>query len=52
MHNDLKDFLEFKAYNMRYWSTVLPTQAGSGHTSTCLSAADIMSVLFFLCYEV
>jgi len=47
MHNDLKDFLEFKAYNMRRWSIISPTQAGSGHTSTCLSAADIMSVLFF-----
>jgi len=47
MQNDLKDFLEFKAYNMRRWSTISPTQAGSGHTSTCLSAADIMSVLFF-----
>ena len=47
MHNDLKAFFEFKAYNMRRWSIISPTQAGSGHTSTCLSAADIMSVLFF-----
>ena len=47
MQNDLKNFLEFKAYNMRRWSVISPSQAGSGHTSTCLSAADIMSVLFF-----
>ena len=35
------------AYNMRRWSVIAPAQAGSGHTTTCLSAADIMSVLFF-----
>ncbi len=32
---------------MRRWSVIAPAQAGSGHTTTCLSAADIMSVLFF-----
>ncbi|MGB8367288.1 MAG: transketolase [Candidatus Babeliales bacterium] len=47
MHNGLKSFLEFKAYRMRYWSVVAPSEAGSGHTTSCLSAADIMSVLFF-----
>ncbi len=47
MHNGLKAFLEFKAYRMRYWSVVAPSEAGSGHTTSCLSAADIMSVLFF-----
>ncbi|HEB42077.1 MAG TPA: transketolase [Candidatus Dependentiae bacterium] len=47
MHNGLKAFLEFKAYRMRYWSIVAPSEAGSGHTTSCLSAADIMSILFF-----
>ena len=40
-------FVEHKAYNMRRWSIIAPATAGSGHTTTCLSAADIMSVLFF-----
>jgi transketolase len=40
-------FLENKAYNMRKWSIVQTSEAGSGHPTSCLSAADIMSVLFF-----
>ena len=40
-------FIESKAYNMRYWSVKAPAQAGSGHTTSCLSAADIVAVLFF-----
>lgn len=40
-------FLEHKAYNMRKWSIIMPSQAGSGHPTTCLSAADIVAVLFF-----
>lgn len=43
----LQKFIEHKAYNMRYWSIISPAQAGSGHTTTCLSAADIAAVLFF-----
>jgi len=39
MHNGLKAFLESKAYNMRRWSIITPSQAGSGHTTSCLSAA-------------
>ncbi|PJF38387.1 MAG: transketolase, partial [Phototrophicales bacterium] len=47
-------FLKHKAYNMRRWSIIAPAQAGSGHTTSCLSAADIMSVIFFhaMRYEV
>ncbi len=40
-------FLKHKAYKLRYWSIVAPAHAGSGHTTTCLSAADIVAVLFF-----
>ncbi|MFC1842601.1 transketolase [Candidatus Dependentiae bacterium] len=43
----LKKFLEKKAYNMRESSLVMTSLAGSGHPTTCLSAADIVSVLFF-----
>ena len=45
--NMLKKFLEKKAYNMRMSSLVMTSLAGSGHPTTCLSAADIVSVLFF-----
>ena len=40
-------FVEHKAYNLRKWSIIAPAQAGSGHTTSCLSAADIVAVLFF-----
>ena len=43
----LIEFLEHKAYNIRLWSVKAPAQAGSGHTTSCLSAADIVAVLFF-----
>ena len=46
------EFIEYKAYKMRCWSVKAPAQAGSGHTTSCLSAADIVAVLFFLCHEV
>ncbi len=36
-----------KAYNLRRWSLVATTEAQSGHPTSCLSAADIMAVLFF-----
>jgi len=45
--NVLKKFLEKKAYNMRLSSLMMTSLAGSGHPTTCLSAADIVSVLFF-----
>ncbi len=32
---------------IRYYSIIMPARAGSGHTTSCLSAADIVSVLFF-----
>jgi transketolase len=39
--------VEHKAYQLRYWSLVVTSQAGSGHPTSCLSAADIVAVLFF-----
>lgn len=45
--NDTGAFLEHKAYNLRKWSMVQTSQAGSGHPTSCLSAADIVAVLFF-----
>lgn len=35
------------AYRLRYWSLVATTTAGSGHPTSCLSAADIVATLFF-----
>lgn len=46
MHN-LKKFLESKAYLMRISSLLMTTNAGSGHPTSALSAADIVSALFF-----
>ena len=40
-------FIEHKAYLLRRWSIIAPARAGSGHTTSCLSAADIVAVLFF-----
>ena len=40
-------FLEYVAYDMRKWSIKMSTQAGSGHPTSALSAADIVAVLFF-----
>ncbi len=45
--NTSYQFLAHKAYNLRYWSLKESGYAGSGHPTTCLSAADIVSVLFF-----
>lgn len=44
---ELIEFIKYKAYMMRRWSVILPARAGSGHTTSCLSAADIVAVLFF-----
>jgi len=45
--NKLKKFLEYKAYKMRIDSLLMTTAAGSGHPTSALSAADIVSALFF-----
>ena len=45
--NKLKKFIEKKAYNMRLSSLMMTSLAGSGHPTSCLSAADIVSALFF-----
>jgi len=44
---ELINFLEYTAYNLRRWSILAPAKAGSGHPTSCLSAADIVAVLFF-----
>lgn len=44
---NLKHFLTQKANNLRIHSLVSTSEAGSGHPTTCLSAADIVSALFF-----
>ncbi len=45
--DNLKNLLEQKATNLRIHSLVSTSEAGSGHPTTCLSAADIVSALFF-----
>lgn len=45
--NTLKNLLEQKATNLRIHSIISTSEAGSGHPTTCLSAADIVSALFF-----
>ncbi len=40
-------FLKHTAYEMRRWVLLMTTNAGSGHATSSLSAADIMTVLFF-----
>ena len=47
MLHGLKKFLEYKAYQMRVSSIKMTTQAGSGHVTSALSAADIVAALFF-----
>jgi transketolase len=46
MH-DLQVFIERKAYNIRLNSLLMTSMAGSGHPTSCLSAADIVATLFF-----
>ncbi len=38
--------LEEKAKLVRKWSMISTTEAGSGHPTSCMSAADLMTVLF------
>jgi transketolase len=45
--NRLKKFLEFKAYQLRLKSLLMTSKAGSGHPTSCLSAADLVVALFF-----
>lgn len=40
-------FLKHQALNLRINSIRATTQSGSGHPTSCLSAADIVSVIFF-----
>lgn len=42
-----KEVLERIAKRLRYHSLVLPTKAGSGHPTSSLSLAEIITVLFF-----
>lgn len=42
-----QQFIEHKAYLLRHWSLIETSQAGSGHPTSCLSAADIVATLFF-----
>ena len=41
------DTLKEKGRRLRIDSIRATTEAGSGHPSSCLSAADLMSVIFF-----
>ncbi len=45
--NQLDEYLEYKANLLRLHSLRMTTAAGSGHPTSCLSAAEIVSVLFF-----
>ncbi|MGA9530440.1 MAG: transketolase [Candidatus Babeliales bacterium] len=40
-------FLSYKAYRLRLLSLLMTIKAGSGHLTSCLSAADIVATLFF-----
>lgn len=46
MH-EMQPMLAHKAYKLRLQSIRMTTQAGSGHPTSCLSAADIVATLFF-----
>src|SRR5436309_12075000 len=46
MHTSI-DMLREKGRRLRIHSLKATTEAGSGHPSSCLSAADLMSVIFF-----
>lgn len=45
--NSAQALLEHKAYNLRALSLIQTSYAGSGHLTSCLSAADVMAALFF-----
>ena len=41
--NNLEDIAKF----IRYYSLIISTEAGSGHPTSSLSSADLMTGLFF-----
>jgi transketolase len=41
------EFLKHSAYNLRVLSVIATTKAGSGHPTSCLSAADLVAAIFF-----
>jgi transketolase len=43
----IKEFLEYKAYKLRLYSLIMTAHAGSGHPTSCLSAADLVAAIFF-----
>jgi transketolase len=45
--NQLKEFLAYKAYQLRLESIIMTAKAGSGHPTSCLSAADLVAAIFF-----
>jgi transketolase len=49
----IESMLRHYAYNLRVSSLRATTQAGSGHPTSCLSAADCMAALFFyaMCFD-
>ncbi len=47
MTEDLRALLKQKANNLRIHSIISTSEAESGHPTTCMSAADIVSTLFF-----
>lgn len=52
MNTALQKFLDHIAYGIRVSSLKMTSQAGSGHPTSSLSAADIVAALFFLCHAV
>lgn len=42
----MKNDLQKKANLIRKWCLISTTEAGSGHPTSCLSAADVMTVIF------
>jgi len=44
---NIRKFLEHEAYELRRYSLLMTTKAGSGHPTSALSAADIVAALFF-----
>jgi len=47
MTSDLIEFLADKAKRLRVHSIISTAEAGSGHPTSCLSAADLVAALFF-----
>ena len=47
MTENLTTVLKQKANNLRVHSIISTSEAGSGHPTTCMSAAEIVSALFF-----